>query len=64
MNTRPHFSRAFLRQVQFALDFAVLAAAFVLADALRFDFSWRSADAAAWGTQLPVVVLVQWFALL
>ena len=63
MNTRPHFSRAFLRQVQFALDFVILAAAFVLANALRFDFSWRSPDAAASWTQLPLVVLIQFFAL-
>ena len=64
MNTRPNFSRAFLRQVQFALDFGILAGAFVLAYALRFDFSWRSPDAAACAVQLPLVVLVQWFALL
>jgi FlaA1/EpsC-like NDP-sugar epimerase len=64
MNTRPSFSRAFVRQVQFALDFGMLAAAFVLAYALRFDFTWRRADAAACWTQLPLVVLVQFFALI
>ena len=64
MNVRPSFSRAFVRQVQIALDFTVLAAAFVLAYALRFDFSWRSADARACWTQLPLVVLVQFLALI
>ncbi|HET7451542.1 MAG TPA: nucleoside-diphosphate sugar epimerase/dehydratase [Thermoanaerobaculia bacterium] len=64
MSARPGLSRAFLRQLQFTLDFAVLGAAFVLAYAVRFEFSFRPADAAACVAQLPLVVLVQFLALL
>jgi len=64
MNSRSSFSRAFVRQVQFAMDFGMLAGAFILAYALRFDFAWTRADAAACWTQLPLVVLVQFCALM
>jgi FlaA1/EpsC-like NDP-sugar epimerase len=63
MTYRQYFSRAFLRQIQFALDFAILGAAFVLAYAIRFDFAWsRVRESGCW-TQLPLAVLVQFMAL-
>jgi len=63
MTYRQSFSRAFLRQVQFALDFGILAAAFILAYAIRFDFDWtRVRESGCW-SQLPLAVLVQFLAL-
>jgi len=63
MSLRQYFSRAFLRQLQYALDFAILAAGFILACALRFDFAWNRAESDACWMQLPLVVLVQFVAL-
>ena len=63
MTEFPPLSRSALRRIQFGLDVSVLTGAFLLAYALRFDFVWsRARDGGCW-SQLPLVIAVQFFAL-
>lgn len=61
--TPPIWTRLLGRQVQFALDLSVLAAAFVLSYLLRFEFDVPFEQIQNSAIQLPFVVLLQ-FALL
>lgn len=61
--TPPIWTRLLGRQVQFALDLSVLAAAFVLSYLLRFEFDVPFQQIQNLAIQLPFVVLLQ-FALL
>jgi len=56
-------NRLMSRFSQFALDLVVLAAAFVLANLLRFDFVLDESRLRAMSIQLPLVLLVQFSAL-
>ena len=58
------WSRLLSRRLQFALDLAVLAAAFCLSYLLRFDFRIPETNLLRGITQLPLVVLVQFTMLL
>jgi len=55
----PFWSRLLGRQVQFALDLSVLAAAFVASYLLRFEFDVPPEQIQASAIQLPFVVLLQ-----
>lgn len=59
----PFWARLLGRQVQFALDLLVLAAAFTLSYLLRFEFDVPLEQIQSWAIQGPYVVLLQ-FALL
>ncbi|MCK6549734.1 polysaccharide biosynthesis protein, partial [Myxococcota bacterium] len=59
----PFWSRLPTRRLQFMLDLVVLATAFTLAYALRFEFSLTPEVRHALFVQLPLVVLLQFVAL-
>ncbi len=65
-NTRERFGLTRLRakRYQLAVDLSVLAASFILAYLLRFDFSIPAEDLRRLSIQLPYVVLIQFLALL
>jgi FlaA1/EpsC-like NDP-sugar epimerase len=60
---KPFWAKLLGKKAQFALDIAVLSAAFVVAYLLRFEFSPRPAQVQAGLTQMPYVVLLQFAAL-
>ncbi|MFN7926756.1 MAG: nucleoside-diphosphate sugar epimerase/dehydratase [Blastocatellia bacterium] len=54
-----HWPRVVLRQQQFAVDFAILTTAFLLAYLLRFDFAIPTSEWQNGIVQWPIVVLTQ-----
>lgn len=62
--SRVWWARLLTRQIQYALDICVLAAAFAFSYLLRFDFSIPEANLFQGLKQLPYVVLIQFTALI
>jgi len=62
--SKPFWTRHLRRELQYLLDLSLLAAAFVAAYLLRFDFAVPASVAPAFLAQLPVAILTQFLVLL